>query len=183
MKARVSASLCIAGLLAFGAIASAQGGGQPPPPGQTPPAASSAGEQVTVVGCVQREADYRQARDAGKGGVAGSGVGAGNEFVLTNVSPAGAARKDEPASPTGTAGAAMAYELTGPNEGKVAEFVGRRVEISGRLKAAETVGGKPTGGATAGTPPGGVDVTSKDLKLREFEVMSVKEATGSCPAK
>jgi hypothetical protein len=53
----------------------------------------------------------------------------------------------------------------------------------GKLKPAETTAsGRPTGGATAGPPPTGVDVTSKDLKLRELEVASVREASGSCPA-
>jgi hypothetical protein len=76
----------------------------------------------------------------------------------------------------------MAYELTGPNEGKVSEWVGRRVEITGKLKAEEVGPGGPTGGPTAGAPPSGVDVTSKDLKLRELEVSSVKAASGPCPA-
>jgi hypothetical protein len=133
-------------------------------------------EQVTVVGCVQRESDYRRAKDAGKGGVAGTGAGAGNEFVLINASMASGAMK------TGEA-ASMAYELTGPNEAKVASHIGKRVEISGKLKPTETTAsGRPTGGATAGKPPTGIDVVSKDLKLRELEVASVKEATGSCPA-
>ncbi len=37
-------------------------------------------QQVTLTGCIQRETDYRRARDAGRGGVAGTGVGAGNEI-------------------------------------------------------------------------------------------------------
>ena len=41
---------------------------------------------------------------------------------------------------------------------------------------------QPTGGATAGQPPTEVDVASKDLKLRELEVTSVKEIAGTCPA-
>jgi hypothetical protein len=171
-----------AGVFAAGVVAFAQG--TPPPQGAA--AGASQGQQITVSGCVQKEADYRQAKDAGKGGVAGTGVGAGNEFVLTDVS-AGPRSGSDPASPTGTAGAsaasAMAYELTGPNEGKVATYVGKRVEISGTVKPAETAaGGQPTGGATAGQPPRGVDVTSKDLKLRELEVSSVREATGACPS-
>jgi hypothetical protein len=40
-----------------------------------------------------READYRKAQDAGKGGVANTGLGVGNEFVLTNASPAPAGVK------------------------------------------------------------------------------------------
>jgi hypothetical protein len=183
MKARMSSSMCAAGMLALCTTAFAQQAGQPPqdPPAQ-PAARASAAGAITVTGCVQREADYRQARDAGKGGVAGTGVGAGNEFVLANASaasPTGAAT-----NPIGTSGsAAAAYELTGSNEGQVAAFVGKRVEITGTLKAAEvSASGQPTGGATAGQPPSGVDVASKDLKLRELEVTSVREATGTCPA-
>jgi hypothetical protein len=170
-------------MLALCTTAFAQQAGQPPQQPPTQPAArASADGAITVTGCVQSEADYRHARDAGKGGVAGTGVGAGNEFVLANASaaaPTGAA-----ANPVGTSGSAAAYELTGPNEGQVAAFVGKRVEITGTLKPAEVgASGQPTGGATAGQPPSGVDVASKDLKLREIEVTSVREATGTCPAK
>jgi hypothetical protein len=158
-----------------------QSQGQTPAPAKPSTSATqaSADQQVTVTGCVLREADYRRAQDAGKGGVAGTGVGAGNEFVLTNASMSGA-------KPTGTAGTSAtetAFELSGKNEGQVQQYIGKRVEISGMLKAAATTSsGQPTGGATAGAPPSGVDVTSKDLKLRELEVTSVREATGACPA-
>jgi hypothetical protein len=147
-------------------------------PPQTPAGATSnQGEQVTLLGCIQNESDYRRAQDKSRGGVAGTGIGAGNEFILVNASMAkqGLNPAASPADP--------AYELTGPNEGKVKEFVGKRVEITGTLKPAETTAsGKPTGGATAGKPPSGVDVTSQDLKLRELEITSVKAATGTCPA-
>jgi hypothetical protein len=146
-------------------------------------------QPITVTGCVVREADYRRAHDAGKGGVVGSGIGVGNEFVLTQASTAatGAAVGTTGASgrtPTGTTGtAAMAvYELTGPNEARAEQFVGRRVEISGTLKKADVGAAGPTGGATAGKPPSGIDLTSRDLKLRELEVTTVREAKGTCPA-
>ena len=186
MKRRVSSSLCAAGMLSLCTVAFAQQAGQQSP--QTPAqsgARASADGQMTITGCVQREVDYRRARDAGGGGVAGTGVGAGNEFILTDTSPASSAgAATEPASPTGTSGSksATAYELTGPNEGQLAPYVGKRVEVSGTLKAAEVgAGGQPTGGATAGKPPSGVDVASKDLQLRELEITSVREATGTCP--
>jgi hypothetical protein len=154
----------------------------------TPPSSSSSQErtaseqQVTVTGCIQSEADYRKAHDQGKGGAVGTGVGVGNEFVLINASMGSGS------AATGTTGTAKstatAYELSGSKEGDAAQFVGKRVEIVGKLKAAEvSASGKPTGGATAGKPPEGVDVTSKDMKLREIDVTSIKEATGSCPAK
>ena len=179
MKARISGGAGCAALFAFSVAAFAQQPAQP----QTSPR-STTDQEVTVTGCVQREADYRRAQDAGKGGAVGTGVGVGNEFVLINASTGTAT---EPATPTGTAGsaasAAAAYELTGPNEGKLVDHVGKRVEIRGKVKAAETTAaGKPTGGATAGEPPRGVDVGGKDLKLRELEVTSVREVTGTCPA-
>lgn len=148
-------------------------------PAQQTPAAA---QQISVTGCIQREADYRRARNQGRGGVAGSGIGAGNEFVLINASMAPAAGRAA-AAPTGTAGTTAEYELTGANEKQASTFVGKRVEIMGMLKAAEeSATGKPTGGPTAGKPPEGVDVASADLKLRELEVTSIKEASGTCPA-
>jgi hypothetical protein len=149
------------------------------------------GQQVTIAGCIQREEDYRRARDAGRGGVAGTGVGAGNEFILINASMApasGAAGTagTAPATATGTggvAGGSAAYELSGAGEGQAAQFVGRRVEIMGTLKPAETTpSGQPTGGPTAGKPPEGIDVVSRDLMLRELEVSSIKAGTGTCAA-
>ena len=187
MKQRVSSSLCAAGVLSLCTVAFAQQAGQQPPqtPAQ-PGARASADGQMTITGCVQREADYRKARDAGRGGVAGTGAGAGNEFILTDASPAGSpGAAAEPATPTGTSGSkgAAAFELTGANEGQVAPYIGKRVEITGMLKPGEmSASGQPTGGATAGQPPAGVDVASKDLKLRELEVTSVRETTGTCPA-
>jgi hypothetical protein len=167
--------LLLSGILAVAALqtaTSAQAGAQAPTPTAKQPE-----QQVTLVGCIQREADYRRTQDKSRGGVAGTGVGVENEFVLTNASLA-----TQGLSPTAPA-ADTAYELTGMNEGKVTEFVGKRVEIAGTVKAAQTgATGAPTGGATAGRPPSGIDVTSKDLKLRELEVTSVKEASGTCPA-
>jgi hypothetical protein len=156
-------------------------GTQPPQPtgtGQTTGTGMKAGagqkgdQKITVTGCVQREADYRKAQDKGRGGVAGTGVGAGDEFVLTNASASGEANS--------AAGAGVAYELTGANEKLAAGHVGHRVEISGTLKAAAMGAGGPTGGATAGAPPRGVDVASKDLRLRELEVATVKMLSADC---
>ncbi len=151
-------------------------GAQTPAQPPSAPAASQSGQQVKLIGCIQREADFRQARDKGRGGVAGTGVGVSDEFVLTNASMAVQGLKSDagPIDP--------AYELTGANESKAKEFVGKRVEISGTIKPAETTAtGKPTGGATAGTPPTGIDVASKDLQLREIELMTITASTtGTC---
>lgn len=153
---------------------------------KTPAAAqqpAAPAQQVTVTGCIQREADFRKARDAGRGGVAGTGVGAGNEFILADASMAPGAtstRGTGAPAPAATTGGSDAFELTGRDESKAEQFVGKRVEISGVVKAAETAGGKPTGGPTAGKPPEGVDVVGRDLQLRELEISSIKEAPGTC---
>ena len=149
---------------------------QTTPQPKTGTTATQPEQQVTLLGCVQREADYRQAQDKGRGGVAGTGVGVKDEFILASASMAIQGLKSDATA------ADTAYELTGANEEKVKEFVGKRVEITGKLKPAEaSAAGTPTGGATAGRPPTGIDVASKDLKLRELEVISVTASTsGSC---
>lgn len=188
----ISATAVAVGVAAV--VATTAGAQSQPPAGASASSQPTApAEQVTVVGCIEREADYRRAKDAGRGGVAGTGVGAGNEFVLTNASLSKGTRTGatgtagaNPETPTGTAGAmatSTAYELTGAGEGQASQHVGRRVEISGKLKAAEVQAGAPTGGATAGQPPAGIDVAGRDLKLRELEVSSIREASGTCPAK
>jgi len=193
VKTMLATGMSVATVAAFGMVALAQTAEQSTAKPQTPTAATATApeQQVTVLGCLQREADYRRAQDAGKGGVAGTGIGAGNEFVLINASMAAAPAAGTPAAtsgtaagtPTGTGGSAgTAYELTGPNERQVEQHMGKRVEIVGKLKAAETGAAGATGGPTAGAPPKGVDVTSQDLKLRELEVASVREVAGACPA-
>jgi hypothetical protein len=190
---RTLAGGAVAVAFAMVAVAQAQTP-QPQPPTSSQPTAQRpadrpmADKEITLVGCIQSEDDYRKAQNLGRGGAAGTGVGGGNEFVLVNASTstasAGTPSSGAPAGTAGTTGMASgtAYELTGGNESQAAQFVGKRVEIMGKLKAAEMGATGPTGGATAGSPPSGVDVTSKDLKLREIEVTSIKETTGSCPA-
>ena len=196
MKSVLARGTCTAAVLAMGTVVFAQSTGQTQPPTSTTPQTAAAqpsqaaADQVTMTGCIQREADYRAANNMGSGGVVGTGVGAANEYILVNATAGSRASSavgtsgSTPPETGATAAAPAAYELTGANEGQAGQFVGKRVEISGKLKAAETSAtGAPTGGATAGKPPTGTDVASKDLQLREIEVTSIKEATGTCPAK
>jgi hypothetical protein len=193
MNSLLARGTCAAAVLALGTVTFAQTSGQSQPPTSQPTqsaqAQPSAGNQVTITGCVQREADYRAANNLGSGGAVGTGVGVANEYILTSATIAPGSSPAVGTSGTGNpeagapSAAPMAYELTGPNEGQVGEFVGKRVEIIGKLKAGDMGPGGATGGATAGAPPAGVDVKSKDLKLREIEVTSVRETTGTCPSK
>ena len=113
---------------------------------------------ITVVGCLQEESTYRRANDSGKGGVLGTGAGRGNEYVLV-----------DSAGDCGTiAAGATAYELTGEGERDLEDFIGRRVEITGILKGGDiTVDGRAEGG---------FDPIGQDLRLREVNVTSFREA-------
>lgn len=168
-------------------------------------------QQQTITGCVQREADYRRAHSKGQGGAAGTGAGVGNEFVLVNASSSSAgstasgtgttgstsAPGTAPGTPstsgsatgtTGTSGASAmnAFELTGPGEGQLQQYIGKRVEVVGRLKggraAQSTPGTSTSGTSTTGTTRSASDPMGQDLNLPEFEVVSVREASGSCPS-
>jgi hypothetical protein len=109
------------------------------------PVAADASGEVTLVGCVMREVDYRKLHDAGRGGVLGTGVGAGNEFVLVNAVPlsqdeakrraaARSAKQKMPAS-IGTSGAAgKTYGLTGPSEKNMVSDINRMVEVVGKVE-------------------------------------------------
>lgn len=82
--------------------------------------------QVTLVGCVEMEKDYRARLHASRGGPLGTGLGQGNEFVLSRSIPA----------PGAKGGKAIAgdYSLTGKLEPELARQVGKQVEIVGTVK-------------------------------------------------
>ena len=132
---------------------------------------------ITLVGCLQTEADYRRAQDAGRGGVAMTGVGLDNEYVLIQTEGAGGPGALDPNAnadcKSSTAFAGTAYELTGERERDLAEFVGRRVEITGELKDADETG-----------RPGGFDpaIVSTDLRLHEVNVASFRESAMTAQA-
>jgi hypothetical protein len=100
---------------------------------------------------VEFEQDYRKRMAAGRGGVLGSGVGATDEFVLTNVRPAesevgtsgraGRGRVAAAVMPAGSGGGV--YTLTGSQEQNLKRDVGRQVEIVGVIENA----GKASTGA------------------------------------
>lgn len=76
------------------------------------------GKEVRIAGCVQWETDYRRERHEGRGGALGTGIGAGNEFVLTMVKPEGTRK-------------ATAYSITGDREKELGRRIGQEVEIIG----------------------------------------------------
>ena len=117
---------------------------------------------ISLMGCVQRETDYRRENNSGKGGFLGFGGGLGDEYVLVNASPNATGAFGDCSAAAG----GEAYELTGSTEEDLEAFVGQRVAISGTRKAAEvdSATGRPTGGRQVGD----------DLRLFEVEVDSFR---------
>jgi hypothetical protein len=89
--------------------------------------------EITLIGCVELERDYRARKETGRGGVLGSGVGVGNEFILTNAKPVQGRNRT-----VGTAGApGTDYSLTGKLESDFLRHVGRQVEVIGTVEKVE----------------------------------------------
>ena len=98
----------------------------------------AATDVITAIGCVEREADYRAQTADGKGGVAGSGVGVSNEFVLRSVRTVSSATL-KPIR-TGDEGQEMIYSLTGNLEKEVAQAAGAQIAVSGFVEVAPSEG-------------------------------------------
>jgi hypothetical protein len=97
--------------------------------------------EVTAIGCLELERDYR-ARTDGSRGALGTGVGVGDEFVLSGVTPA----------PGQTQAIAVSgdYRLTGKLEDEMLRQVGRKVEVVGKVKSDATTG--PQSGKASDLP-------------------------------
>jgi MYXO-CTERM domain-containing protein len=117
---------------------------------------------ISLAGCIQRETEYRQQNNSGKGGFLGFGGGLGDEYVLVNASRGADGAFGDCTTATG----GEAYELTGSAEDDLEPFVGQRVALTGTRKEAEVdvETGRPTGGRQAGD----------DLRLFEVELASFR---------
>ena len=85
--------------------------------------ASDVAREVRITGCVQWEKEYRKERNEGRGGALGTGLGVGNEFVLTMVKPEGGRK-------------ATAYSITGDREKELGRRIGQQVEVIGVIEDA-----------------------------------------------
>jgi hypothetical protein len=169
----------IAAACSMTALGAQQSGQAQPKATDTRPAAETAkatGQKTaaTVVGCVYREKDV-----PGRAPNVAERVGIGEDFILAEVAGTRAAGKSDGA--TGTSGKAGAmYKLEFVSHEKLATFVGRRVEAVGRIDASKH---------DQVAPPAGVATSTTDkiighdkVNLAEFEVQTIKEVAGTCPA-
>lgn len=159
---------------------------QTPPPTQTPqtpPPTSSAMQNTastTLTGCVYKEADVpgRTPNVAERAGVM-------EDYILvTSAAGSSATAGTTGTTPPATAGttgsasaAGKAYKLEQIADERLQAVVGKRVEVTGRVDA-EADRATGTSGAKPDTNPGSPD----DIELPEFEVTSLKEVEGTCPA-
>jgi hypothetical protein len=131
-------------------------------------------QQMTVVGCLVRETDYRRAHGLGKG--AFGGLGLGDEFVLVDATAVSApastdaatSASSSTAAPCAEKGTGQAYRVTGKSEDELKRFVGRRMEITGpfdHARDARTAAGQ----TNAKLPP-------------EIKIASYREAPASVSA-
>jgi hypothetical protein len=144
---------------------------------------------TTVVGCVYRENDV-----PGRAPNVAERVGISEDYILAEVTgEAGAA--GAPGTPgatgttgttgaragaTGSSGAGRMYKLEFVEDDKLQAMVGKRVSVTGKIDAEEGDSKAPAGAATTTTTD---RVIGRDqIDLSEFEVSSIKEVAGACPA-
>ena len=176
----------MAGALAVmfaGATAAAQTGtAQQPPATQQQPSATAQAGTTTLTGCVYKERDIpgRTPNVAEQAGVL-------EDYILADVKPAASAgAASGMAGATGTAGASSPtmhkmFKLEKIADEKLSAMVGKRVEVTGRIDA--EAGDSTARPATGATQPADKSAGPDQIELAEFEVDSIREVEGTCPAK
>ncbi len=153
---------------------------QPPTtqPQTTQPQDAASKPVTTLSGCVYQEKDVpgRSPNVAERAGVL-------EDYILAEVTPS----QSQSTAPTGTPGAAgtsgtakTMYKLELIDDAKLKAMVGKRVEVTGRIDA--EAGDKTPTTATPTTPTDRA-IGRDRVDLPEFEVASIREVSGTCPAK
>jgi hypothetical protein len=86
--------------------------------------------EITLQGCLERESAYRRTANEKNGGPFGSGLGQGNEYVLTMGKPV-PGQKAEPMKDAPRDG--RVFSLTGASESNMVSAIGRQIEVVGTL--------------------------------------------------
>ena len=131
---------------------------------------------ATLTGCVYREKDV-----PGRAPNVAERAGVMEDYILADIRPASAPAGT--AGATGTSGSdvkAPMYKLELIADEKLQAVVGKRVEVTGKIDA-------EAGDVTRPATPPPTTQTDKALgrdkiDIPEFEVSSMKEIPGNCPA-
>jgi hypothetical protein len=160
---RTISRTCIAAMLSFGVTAYAQTTGQSPTQptsqagsqrmeqGRQAGDRSQTEQQITLVGCIQREAEFRQANQGGRGGTMGTGIGAGNEFVLINAT---SGSQTAMSGSTGGASGTMSGSATAGTSGTTASGTATTGSATGTTSGTGSTTGTGTSGTASGTTSG-----------------------------
>ena len=131
---------------------------------------------ITLVGCIMRESEFRDMYGPGRSGPRGAGIGLRNEYMIVDAHEIAAGGpgvvETSGTCPPAPGSFPTAYELTGSRERDAAPFLGRRVELTGMQKAANT---RPVGTSGTRQPTGGFDPLGHELHLFEVEIQSIRE--------
>jgi hypothetical protein len=176
----ICASAVAVGFAGAGLAAQAPQAQQPTQQPSAPATAAASQQPTTLTGCVYREQDV-----PGRAPNVAERAGVLEDYILAEVTPT-----PEQGTPAGTPGAAgtsgtakagVMYKLELIADEKLRAVVGKRVEVTGRIDA--EAGDKPATPATP--PPSQTDraIGRDRVDLPEFEVTSIREVTGTCPAK
>jgi hypothetical protein len=140
------------------------------PAAQTQPADRSTGTTATLIGCVYKEQDV-----AGRTPNVAERAGVMEDYILAQVERKGDATASGAVGTSGAAGHRM-YKLEQIADERLKALVGKRVEVTGKIDAGDTA--RPSGAPAADKNPASPD----KIELPEFEVSSIKEVEGTCPA-
>jgi hypothetical protein len=147
----------------------------------TQPDATSPQASTTITGCVYREQDV-----PGRAPNVAERAGILEDYILAEVRGAAPGAATGTAGATGTSGSTAElgtmYKLERAADDKLKTLVGKRVEVTGRID--KESGDSPK--SPAATPPSTQTeraIGRDRVALAEFEVTSIREVSGSCPAK
>ena len=137
MRSGVASLISVVAVVAWAAVASAQGGGKPatgnPTPGTAQPDPPNVADRVTFVGCLQ------SVRSAGPAASADPNAPSNSRFELTKAAPVErVAPGTGPLAADGPLAARVSsktYRLEGIDS-QFSPFVGAKVEITGAIKTA-----------------------------------------------
>ena len=149
-------------------------------------AASQRGS-TTLTGCVYEEKDV-----PGRSPNVAEQAGILEDYILAVSDEAGASGSTTGAAGTsgstaGTSGTmssaagthAKMFKLEHADDDKLKNLVGKRVEVMGRVDA--EAGDRPAG--TSGSAGADQSMGPDQIELPEFEITSIREVSGDCPAK
>ena len=169
----LAAIVCSGVLISAQASPSSSPQTRPAPPN---PGATTQRANTTIVGCVYQEKDVpgRSPNIAEKAGIL-------EDYILAEIKQAPPASTPGAAGTSGTAQFGSMYKLEHADDSKLKAVVGKRVEVTGQLdrEAGDSIA-RP---ADTPAPSQADKVIGKDrVDLAEFEVVSLKEVPGACPA-